>query len=76
PIPPLLAAVGKKLTVGGWAKLGITNGYADKLAYLGQYFDRAYKVGSNGLPTLDESGVLSPYGEFFPVEAGRFDLTT
>ncbi|MFN3409825.1 MAG: hypothetical protein ACK45B_12565 [Limisphaerales bacterium] len=76
PIPPLLAAVGKKLTVGGWAKLGITNGYADKLAYLGQYFDRAYKVGSNGLPTLDESGVLSPYGEFFPVKAGRFDLTT
>jgi hypothetical protein len=76
PTPTLLAAGGKKLTVGGWAKLGITNGYADKLAYLGQYFDRAYKVGSNGLPTLDESGVLSPYGEFFPVEAGRFDLTT
>src|SRR5206468_2343500 len=58
-------------TVSGWAKMAIVNGYTNKFAYLEQYFDKAWKFG-----TTNETGVLSPYGEFFPTEPGPTELVT
>lgn len=73
---PLLAApVGQPVLLAGWAKLGIANGAAGKFAYLGQYFDQAFTT-VNGVVTTNETGLLSPYGEFFPTEPGRLALVT
>src|SRR6267142_2064576 len=76
PAPVLVAPFGKPFTIAGWAKMAIANGYAGKYAYLEQYWDRAYKIGTNGLATTTETGVLSPYGEFFPTEPGPTALVT
>ncbi len=59
----------------GYAKLAVTNGYAGVYGYLGQYFDKAYKT-TNGVVTTNETGILSPYGEFFPTEPGLTALVT
>lgn len=72
----ILGSVGHPMTVGGWAKLAIVNGYANKFAYLGQYFDKAYKANLDGSRSTNQTGVLSPYGEFFPIEPGKTFLTT
>src|SRR5207244_5261571 len=61
--------------VTGWAKQAITNGYAGKFAYLEQYLDKAYKMNLDGTLT-NETGLLSPYGEFFPTEPGPIALVT
>jgi hypothetical protein len=74
--PVLLTAVGQFMAVAGWAKQQITNGYPNKFAYLEQYFDKAYKLGTNGIATTNQTGVLSPYGEFFPTEPGPVALVT
>lgn len=74
--PLLIASVGNSIRIAGFAKLSIINGYADKFAYLGQYFDKAYKANPNGTPSTNETGFLSPYGEFLPTEPGRTILTT
>lgn len=74
--PLLIASVGQTYEVSGWAKQAILNGYSDKFAYLEQYFDKAYKLDTNGLATTNETGVLSPYGEFFPTEPGPAALVT
>jgi hypothetical protein len=75
--PLLVAGCGEPILVAGWAKKRIVNGYADKFAYLGQYFDKAFKVDTNtGQRTMQETGLLSEYGEFFPTEPGRVILTT
>jgi hypothetical protein len=74
--PPLLiASVGQPFTVAGWAKQAITNGSAGKYAYLEQYFDKAYRM-TNGVATTNQTGILSPYGEFFPTEPGQVALVT
>ncbi len=74
--PLLIAAVGKPYAVAGWAKQAITNGSAGKYAYLEQYFDKAYKLDTNGVATTNQTGILSPYGEFFPTEPGAVALVT
>jgi hypothetical protein len=74
--PLMIGSVGERIVIGGWAKQRITNGDTNKFAYLGQYFDRAYKADVNGTATTNETGVLSPYGEFFPTEPGRTILKT
>ena len=75
--PPLLvASVGSKMQVAGYAKLAITNGYAGMFAYLGQYFTNACKIDANGNVTTNTTGILSPYGEFFPTEPGPTALRT
>jgi hypothetical protein len=75
--PPLIAAMGdSSFQIGGWAKQWIVNGYADKFAYLGQYFEKAYKVDSVGQITTNETGLLSPYGRFMPLEPGPTALVT
>lgn len=73
--PLLIAPLGQPYTVAGWAKQAITNGYAGKFGYLEQYFDRAYRM-SNGVATTNQTGLLSPYGEFFPTEPGPTALVT
>jgi hypothetical protein len=74
--PLLVASVGEPLTIAGWAKQSILNGYSNKFAYLEQYFDTAYRIGTNGIATTNKTGVLSPYGEFLPTEPGPTALVT
>ncbi|MBI3881531.1 MAG: alpha/beta hydrolase, partial [Verrucomicrobia bacterium] len=74
--PLLIAGVGRPFQVAGWAKQSIANGYSSKFAYLGQYFDKAFKADTNGYATTNQTGVLSEYGEFLPTEPGRVILTT
>jgi hypothetical protein len=74
--PLLTTSVGQSIHVTGFAKLAIGNGYSDKFAYLGQYFDRAYRANTDGTRTTNETGFLSPYGYYFPTEPGRTILTT
>lgn len=68
--------VGTSVSIAGYAKMTLQNGYSGVYAYLGQYFDKAYKVDTNGLATTNATGVLSPYGDFFATEAGRAALVT
>jgi hypothetical protein len=74
--PLILAAVGSPIQIAGYAKLALANGYAGKFAYLGQYFDKAYKANPDGTRSTNETGFLSPYGQFFPTEPGPTILTT
>jgi len=74
--PLLIAPWGQEFIVSGWAKMAITNGYSGKYAYLEQYWDKAYKTDTNGLATTNQTGLLSPYGEFFPTEPGPTALVT
>jgi pimeloyl-ACP methyl ester carboxylesterase len=74
--PVIFAAVGSKLTLAGYAKLEVTNSlYTGVYAYLGQYFDTAYTM-TNGAATGTNTGVLSPYGSFFPTKPGPTALVT
>ncbi len=75
--PPLIiGAVGQPMIIGGWAKYSIQNGNPNKFAYLGQYFVTNAYLMTNGLVTANKTGVVSPYGEFFPTEPGVVALTT
>jgi hypothetical protein len=56
--------------------MAITNGYSGKFAYLEQYWDKAYKTDTNGVATTNQTGLLSPYGEFFATEPGPAALVT
>jgi len=69
--PPLIAVVGQPSQFAGSAKQSILNGDPTKFAYLGQYFERADKIGTNG-----SAGTISPYGDFLPTEAGQAALVT
>jgi hypothetical protein len=71
--PFLFASVGQPMVLAGWAKFNLPNGTE---GYLGQYFQQAVQANSKGLPTSVPTGVLSPYGEFFPTEPGDAILTT
>jgi hypothetical protein len=68
-------SVGKQAQIAGYAKLAVQNGYAGVYAYLGQYFDKAYKM-TNGVATTNTTGVLSPNGYFFATEPGPTALVT
>src|SRR5664280_2081116 len=76
--PPLIiGAVGQPMILGGWAKYAISNSSPTKYAYLGQYFvTNAFLLNTNGTVTTNIAGILSPYGEFFPTQAGRAQLIT
>jgi hypothetical protein len=74
--PLIIAPVGVPLFLTAWTKQAITNGYASKFAYPEQYFDKAFKIDANGNTTTNQTGILSPYGEFFPTEPGPVALTT
>jgi len=75
--PLLIAAVGSTTVIGGWAKQAILNGANNKYAYLGQYFvTNAFLLNTNGAVTTNSAGIVSPYGEFFPTQAGQAQLIT
>ncbi len=74
--PLLITGLGQPITVSGWAKFAISNGYSNHYAYLEQYFDHAYTLDTNGAVTTNSAGVLSPYGEFFPTQPGPAALVT
>jgi hypothetical protein len=71
----MIAPVGSSITVAGYAKLAIQNGYSGAYGYLAQYFDKAYKI-ANGIVTTNTTGVLSPYGNFSATEPGPAALVT
>lgn len=72
----LIAPVGNSIGVNGYAKLAVLNGYAGAYGYLGQYFNQAYQIDTNGVTTTNTTGVLSPYGQFFATEPGPAALVT
>jgi hypothetical protein len=83
--PLLITGFGQPITVSGWAKQTIGSGGGQSLiggggatqyAYLEQYFDQAYTIGADGNPTTNSAGLLSPYGEFFPMQPGPAALLT
>ena len=74
--PMLLVSVGEPTKVAAYARKGIQNGNGGKPAYLGLYFDKAYKADASGQKTAVETGILSPYGDFLPTEPGTIVLET
>jgi hypothetical protein len=73
----MIASVGNPTVIGGWAKFSIHNGNAGKFAYLGQYFvTNAFLLDTNGNLTTNTTGVVSPYGDFFPTEPGTVAMVT
>ena len=59
-----------------WLRYHLLNGTSGVYGYIEQYFDKAYRVGTNGNVTATETGILSPYGYFFPTEPGPVALLT
>jgi pimeloyl-ACP methyl ester carboxylesterase len=75
--PLMITSVGGRgLWIAGYAKLAVINGYNGVYAYLGQYFDKAYLCDANGQVTTNETGILSPYGEFLPTMPGTVAMVT
>ncbi|MFZ1074175.1 MAG: alpha/beta fold hydrolase, partial [Verrucomicrobiia bacterium] len=72
----LITSVGTPTVIGGWAKFSIQNGSSSKFAYLGQYYLTNAFVMTNGIVTTNTSGVVSPYGDFFPTQPGMVALVT
>jgi hypothetical protein len=72
----LVASVGQPTVIGGWARFSIQNGSSSKYAYLGQYYLTNAFVVTNGVVTTNSTGVVSPYGDFFPTQPGTVALTT
>ena len=74
--PLMIASLAQPFAITAWAKQAILNGDPTKFAYPEQYFDKAYAVDTNGVVTANATGILSPYGEFFPIEPGPTALVT
>jgi pimeloyl-ACP methyl ester carboxylesterase len=75
----IVGSVGQPMILGAWAKYSIRNGStaSGKYGYLGQYFvTNAFLLNTNGVATTNTAGILSPYGEFFPTQAGLAALVT
>jgi hypothetical protein len=73
----MIGSIGNPMVIGGWAKYSITNGSSSKYAYLGQYFvTNAYLIGASGTLTTNTTGIVSPYGDFFPTEPGAVAMIT
>jgi predicted esterase len=72
----IIAPLGGSIQVAAYAKESLQNGNAGVYGYVGQYFDHAYAVDTNGNVTATPTGVLSPYGSFFPTQPGPAALVT
>jgi Alpha/beta hydrolase of unknown function (DUF900) len=72
----LIVGVPGNISVAGYAKLALANGYPGVYAYLGQYFTNAYQIDDNGNVTTNTTGLLSPYGQFFATQPGPAALVT
>ncbi|HVM46917.1 MAG TPA: LamG-like jellyroll fold domain-containing protein [Candidatus Acidoferrum sp.] len=76
PQPVLVAPVGFDYQAVAYARQTIGNGDHSKPAFLGQYFESAFQVDTNGQVTANPTGILSPYGDFFPTNVGAVALVT
>ncbi len=75
--PVMVGSVGQPMILGSWAKYSIQGSSPTKYAYLGQYFvTNVFLLNTNGTATTNSAGILSPYGEFFPTQAGLAALMT
>jgi hypothetical protein len=75
--PVMVGSIGQPMILGGWAKYSVQGSSPPKYAYLGQYFlTNAFLLDANGNATTNSAGILSPYGEFFPLQAGATALVT
>ncbi len=73
----MIAPVGSTIHIAGYSKLEVTNSYYNGVyGYLGQYFTNAFAIDASGNSTGKSTGVLSPYGDFFPTEPGQVALVT
>jgi pimeloyl-ACP methyl ester carboxylesterase len=72
----LVAGFGQTNLFAGYAKQVLLNGYPGVYSYLGQYFQAAYQIDTNGDVTTNSAGVISPYGVFVPTVAGPAALVT
>ena len=73
----IFGAVGQPMILGAWAKYSIQGSSPTKYAYLGQYFfTNALMVDANWNITSTNTGIISPYGEFFPTQPGPVALIT
>ena len=70
----MIASVGTPTVIGGWAKFSLRN--SSKFAYLGQYYITNSFVMTNGIVTTNTTGVVSPYGDFFPTQPGMVAMVT
>ena len=72
----MITSVGTPTVIGGWAKFAVQNGNSSKFAYLGQYYVTNAFVMTNGIVTTNTTGVVSPYGDFFPTQPGMVAMVT
>ncbi len=72
----LIASVGVPSVIGGWARFLVEGSSPAKYAYLGQYYLTNAFVVTNGVVTTNTTGVVSPYGDFFPTEPGIVSMVT
>ncbi len=70
----MVASVGSPTVIGGWNKFAVTGSSA--YAYLGQYYVTNAFVITNGVVTTNTTGVVSPYGDFFPTQVGQVAMVT
>jgi Alpha/beta hydrolase of unknown function (DUF900) len=71
----MIASVGTPTVIGGWGRFSLQN--SSKFAYLGQYFEtNAYMLDANGNITTNTTGIVSPYGDFFPTQPGDVAMIT
>ncbi|MDR3566369.1 MAG: alpha/beta hydrolase [Negativicutes bacterium] len=75
-LPFVIVPVGTSTQIAGYAKLAVLNGYPGVYGYLGQYFDKAYKLDDSGEVTTNLTGFVSPYGSYFATDAGVAALVT
>jgi len=73
--PLIIQGVGTAQQIAGYDKLAVENGNSGVYGYLGQYFAESVTM-TNGVATGTNSGVLSPYGNFFATEPGPVALIT
>jgi hypothetical protein len=70
----MVASVGTPIVIGGWNKFAVTG--SSKYAYLGQYYITNAFIVTNGIVTTNTTGVVSPYGDFFPTQVGQVAMVT
>ena len=70
----MVASVGDPTVIGGWNKFTVEG--TSTYAYLGQYYLTNAFVITNGIITTNTTGVVSPYGNFFPTQAGQVAMVT
>ncbi|HXT13787.1 MAG TPA: alpha/beta hydrolase [Candidatus Angelobacter sp.] len=74
--PLLFAGFGEPIQIAGYSKEQLINGYPGVYAYLGQYFQGAYIIDTNGMQTTNSAGIISPYGTFLATNVGPAALVT